>query len=234
MAHLKSRTNCPPNGFQYRQPETGWHTEAWDFNSIVVAVVNHRRSNSRFSLNMDPAQVAEDVDVQNAARCLSMQGGENYVVMAAVGEQSIPKPSPLRKLAAAAAGFVGGANQIKAGVQVLYDWLGGGADPVAPELATQRAEICARCPLNDPGDWRRHFTGPIAERIRLTLEVRKDMKLATEFDDAIGVCSACACPLRLKVHVPISFIEAHTSTTVRQALDEGCWMLKEGLTNDEP
>lgn len=230
MAHLKSRTQCPPNGFQYRQPETGWHIEGWDFNSIVVAVINHRRANPRHSLNSSPQQVADDIDVQNAARCLAMQGGEIYVVSVPVGEDTqAPKPSPLRKLAGAAAGFVGGASKLNAGVQVLFEWLGEGAQTVGTEAAGMRAAVCAQCPLNQEGSWTRFFTGPISERIRTTLEMRKEMKVETQFDDQLGVCSACACPLKLKVHVPIEFIKAHASEAVKSALAENCWMRTEGI-----
>lgn len=229
MAHLKSRMNCPPNGFQYRQPETGWHTQAWDFNSVVVAVVNHRRANSRHSLNANPEQVAEDVDVQNAARCLAMTGAEAFVAMAPVGEPQPPKSSPLRKLVQAGAEFVGGGSKLKAGVQVLFDWLGDGATTVPATLAASRAQTCSLCPLNQNGDWTAHFTGPISERIRTTLEMRKEMKIATSFDDSLGVCKACACPLKLKVHVPMEFIKTHASEAVKSALAPDCWMRKEGV-----
>jgi hypothetical protein len=229
MAHLKSRMNCPPNGFQYRQPETGWHTQAWDFNSVVAAVVNHRRANSRFSLNSNPAQVAEDVDVQNAARCLAMTGADGFVAMAPVGGDDSPKFLPLRKLAGAAAGFVAGVKQMHAGVQVLVDWLGDGAETVPAALAAERAKVCSLCSLNQGGDWSAHFTGPISERIRTTLEMRKEMKIETSFDDALGVCAACACPLKLKIHVPMNFISAHAIPKMRSDLDPGCWMIAEGL-----
>lgn len=228
MAHLKSRTQCPPGGFQYRQPETGWHTEAWDFNSVVVAVVNHRRANSRLSLNPNPNQVAEDVDVQNAARCLAMPGADGYVVSAPVGETQSPKLSPLRRLAGAAAGFAGTGSKLKAGVQVLFEWLGEGAQTVGAKQAGIRAAVCVTCPLNQKGDWTRHFTGPIAERIRTTLEMRQEMSIETPFDNDLGVCSACACPLKLKVHVPMEFIEAHMSDQVKDALVPNCWMRGEG------
>jgi len=229
MAHLKSRMNCPPNGFQYRQPETGWHTQAWDFNSVVVAVVNHRRANSRHSLNANPEQVAEDVDVQNAARCLAMTGAEAFVAMAPVGDPQPPKISKLRKLSAVAAEFVGNGKQIKAGVQLLFDWLGDGAVTVPSPLAAERAKVCGLCHLNQNGDWTAYFTGPISERIRTTLEMRKEMKIQTSFDDSLGVCKACACPLKLKIHVPVEFIKAHASAAMKADLAPGCWMTAEGV-----
>ena len=230
MAHLKSRTECPPSGFKYRQPETGWSTEAWDFNTVVAAVVNHRRANVRLSLNPAPAVVAEDVDVQNAARCLSMKGADGFVVFEPMGgESTFPKFSPLRRLAGAAAGFVQGGSKLKSGVQLLYEWLGEGAETVPAEQSEMRAAVCVQCPLNQPGDWTRHFTGPISERIRITLEVRKEMKIETKFDDKLGVCSACACPLKLKVHVPMEFILAHQLEVVKTALAENCWMRTEAV-----
>jgi hypothetical protein len=229
MARLKSRTQSPPNGFQYRQAETGWSTSAWDFNSIVTAVINHRRANARLSLNANPQQVAEDVDVQNAYRCLAMKGAEDFVMSEQVGVPELPKSTPLRRLVGAAAGFAESGSRLKAGVQLLYEWLGEGAQTVPADQAEKRAAVCVICPLNQAGDWTRHITGPVSEKIRTTLEMRREMKIETTLDDRLGVCSACLCPLKLKVHVPMQFILPHMQDEVFDALEENCWILGDAV-----
>ena len=93
-------------------------------------------------------------------------------------------------------------------------------------MADSRAAICATCPRNDGGDFTAYFTKPIADRIRTQLEIRGDLQLRTSHDEKLTVCSACDCPLKLKVWVPIEHIMLHTADDVRAKLDPRCWILK--------
>ena len=68
------------------------------------------------------------------------------------------------------------------------------------------------------------FTIPTSELIRKQLSMRQDMALKTESDEKLGVCNACGCPLKLKVHVPASHIKKHTSEAVKRELDPRCWI----------
>jgi len=97
---------------------------------------------------------------------------------------------------------------------------------VEQTLADSRAAICADCPKNDGGDFTAYFTEPIANKIRTQLEIRGDLQLRTPSDEKLTVCSACDCPLKLKVWVPLDHILAHTSPEVKTKLDPRCWILK--------
>ena len=58
-------------------------------------------------------------------------------------------------------------------------------------------------------------------------EVTVLLSLATAVDDQLGSCTACICPLKLKVHCPADYIQAHLKPAVKAQLDPRCWMLSE-------
>lgn len=109
---------------------------------------------------------------------------------------------------------------------MLLDWLGSGGKPAEQSLADSRAAICSTCPRNDGGDFTAFFTKPIADKIRTQLEIRGDLQLRTPHDETLTVCSACDCPLKLKVWVPMEHILAHTSEDTKTKLDPRCWITK--------
>ena len=113
------------------------------------------------------------------------------------------------------------------GTGLLVDWLGSGGNAVAPDLASQRALVCCGCPLNSRAPLTDWFTVPASEGIRKELSRRSDLKLATAVDDQLGTCTACICPLKLKVHCPADYIQAHLKPAVKAQLDPRCWMLSE-------
>lgn len=161
---------------------------------------------------------------------------ENYTVQRCLAgrwldwlllDAPFPEATPSYQKKTLLAGVVGGVARVKAGIGVLLEWLGDGGQPVDPALAVARASVCATCPKNDGGDFKAYFTKPIADRIRLQLEMRGEMQLRTSHDDKLTVCSACDCPLKLKVHVPIDYVLRHTSNSTRSNLDPRCWILSE-------
>lgn len=123
---------------------------------------------------------------------------------------------------------------VAAGAATLSDWLGSGGKPVPQELANGRAETCAGCPKNMPGDWTSFFTLPAADLIRRQLAKRTELSVSTPLDDRINVCSACYCPLKLKVHCPIEHIQARMPDAVKNELAPDCWVLREINLNQIP
>ena len=222
MVHLKSRTQCPPNGFIYVQKETGWRGEGWDFNTLCQQVRQHRQQNPRLKLNTDPATIQGEVDTQNAVRVAGMPGTESYLLL----DDSSPKSFPPQ--------LVQAASRLAAGVKSLNDWLGAGAKPVDSTLANARAFVRATCPQNQEGDFTRWFTKPASELIRRWIGSRKDLNMSTPSDGKLGVCLACACPLKLKVHVPIEHILKQIPAESKSALDPRCWILEEEPHEEVP
>jgi hypothetical protein len=186
-----------------------------------------RKSNpflcERHGWRTDTAGVEAEVEAYNVARCIN-GGWLDFVLPDEPGQIPTYTPPAEKKRPQ---GVVGGVKRVAAGVALLVDWLGSGGKPVASALAENRAKVCASCPANNGGDWKAYFTEPIAEKIRTQLEMKNDLQLRTARDAELTVCSACDCPLQLKVHVPLDYILEHTSQDTLTRLDPRCWILSE-------
>lgn len=167
--------------------------------------------------------IENEVDAYNAARCIA-HGWTDWVwpddPAAPVATYTPPHEKKKR------VPVVAGVKRVAAGVALLLEWLGSGGKAVDPVLAEKRAAVCADCPKNDGGDWKAYFTEPVAAKIRTQLEIKQDLQLRTAYDERLTVCSACDCPLKLKVHAPMEHILAHTSEDTKTRLDPRCWILK--------
>lgn len=226
MARLKSLTAHPPYGFQFLQPETGQNTPfVGSFNHVVEQTMMLRQANSflaeRHGWRVDLAGVEHDVEQYNVARMIA-GGWPEFIVQDEPSNAPVYTPPPAQKKTGVAVASI---KHVAAGVAVLLEWLGHGAKAVPQELADKRASICAGCPKNNGGDFTAYFTKPIADKIRTQLEIRGDLQLRTPYDDKLTVCSACDCPLKLKVWVPIEHILSHTSEVTKNQLDPRCWIL---------
>lgn len=226
MLRLKSRVNAPIGGFIFIDaPISAVPMEEWGFTGLVMNVINRRLSNPRFGLSTDFNTVAGEVDLQNAQRMQTINGGSNYITDDGVGGAAPPPPFPPAHRSGLQS--VAGRSDVMAGAAVLMEWLGAGGMPVAPELSESRAQICAACPRNGSGDWTTYFTAPAAAIIRRQLVQKDGLAVSTTVDARLGVCKACSCPLKLKVHTPLAHILGHTREEVKAQLDPRCWMLSE-------
>jgi hypothetical protein len=230
MSRLKSRELFIPGGFRFLQPETNFQPRPFQsFASVVGVVVAHRRGNATLAAkySTDPDAVAEEVDRFNTRLCQS-QGWSNYITGdeggAYVPKSQTPSQSSQNELAVAA-------NKIRniwSGVKALNSWIDSGEPSVAIEIAEKRAARCAACPLNGQGDFTRWFTRPAAAAIAKQIEKLQSRKLSTTLDDKLGICEACSCPMRLKVHAPWKFIKEQLTDPVIAELRKGnnCWIIE--------
>lgn len=230
MAKLKSLTAHPPYGFQFLQPETGQANPfSGSFNYVVEQTMILRNANpflaERHGWRLDAAGVENDVEQHNVARMLA-GGWLDFLIM-----DGTNPPAPLyvmpEKKTHPWGSVAAKARNVAAGVGVLLDWVGSGGKPVEQPLADSRAAICADCPKNDGGDWMAYFTKAITDKIRTQLEIRDDLQLRTPYDEKLTVCSACDCPLKLKVWVPLDHILDHTSEETKTKLAPQCWITSE-------
>jgi hypothetical protein len=229
MLRLKNRRQAIPNGFHYVQRESGWDnskvapTTVWDFNALCRAIQSHRAANPALKLNTNLTAIEAEVDAVNSARIAAIPGAAaEYLQDVGSAPASFPQ-APAHSLSQ----VVAAAKAVSAGAKTVLDFEGSGDSPVSNEQATTRAEVCTACPKNEAGGLSRFFTIPAAAAIKAQLERAHEMKLTTTFDDKLNVCSACLCPLKLKIHFPIAFIVKHMSEEVKAKLDKGCWILKE-------
>jgi len=226
MATLKNRQNQIPNGFKYRQAETGWTAPPWSsFETIVRGVMAHRMGNPALARKhkwaMDYETVAYEVDAYNAALCES-HGWLDFVVSK---NAEPPKFQPLQS-ERPGAGFVGAVKRSVTGIKSVAEWLGSGLKPVAQDVADKRAAVCVVCPLNVKGNWLQKLEASAADKVRSLMEVRNDLKLRTSHDANLGSCAACDCALQLKTWQPMDLIQKNTNSETRSKLDKSCWILK--------
>lgn len=220
MVRLKSRYQCPVGGFQFVDaPISDQPIQTWDFNEMVRIVQARRQQNPRFNLPTDQRAIEAEVDLQNAMRMLSISGAQSYIT-------DVGPPPPNFTLPPSRS-WRNAVGAVKQGSATLLDWLGDGGVPVPKEQSAKRALVCTACPLNGKGDWLSIFTKPVQELIQAQLSVKHDLNISTPYDEQLGVCNACACPLKLKVHTPIQHIGKHLSSDVKNKLDKGCWILPE-------
>jgi len=231
---LKSRRIFPPGGWAFFQPQTGWNARPGaTFEETVRELIKHRSANPRFNLSTDFDEVAAELDQYT---CLRLGNNPEYCA-SALGEDLSKKaesPLPWRTAAAGLEAGVAAVKKVGAGVGALLDWLGEGGNPVDSKLAEHRAGVCAVCPLNQQADLTSFFTAPASNLIRKQIEIRKGLRLETTHDEKLGVCGACACPLRLMVHAPLAHKLRHMTPAALSRLDPACWVLSEKAPYPQP
>lgn len=111
------------------------------------------------------------------------------------------------------------------GAATLAEWFGEGRQPVRPEVAEWRASVCAGCPLNERGGWRERW----GEYCYTLAGIRNWLRTGghqTQNDTLLHTCSACDCPLKIKVHCPLDVILKHMKKETFEKLHPHCWMRK--------
>lgn len=120
------------------------------------------------------------------------------------------------------------ARYLANGAQAWIEFLGPEQKPVAIEIATRRAAICANCPLNRPAKgWIDTISKVAAKATKAYFRIKDDLKLRVDGEEKLGICDACWCPLKLKIHMPINHIVEHTEDEVMADLHKDCWILRE-------
>ncbi len=227
---LISRQRSIPFGFRFYQPEINYRANRnASFDQVVKGLIYARQANPvqlrKHKWSLDYNIVAEEVDEFNARLCQS-HGWDNFISVPQV--PTIPKvqpPNQAKALASLKAAAVAG-KELVAGAKTLVEFLDSGEAPVSAELSEHRAIVCSTCPKNEPGDFTKWFVRPAAELIKQQIEKAQARKLSTPRDDQLNLCTACHCPLKLKVHVPIDWITKRLSEEQMVKLMEApaCWI----------
>lgn len=225
MIRLRDRNRFIPGGFRFIQPQLPrWSVTPWSsFDTCVQQIIQMRQANPLISANnglsTDKATVEDELDAYNARICQEMKWSD-YIWDGPVGSDPPPKSTLLSQLAQSAA-------RVAAGVSTIKEWDIEGGELVPQAQAEDRAKTCVPCPKNGSAiltDW---FTVPAAELIKAQLEKRNEKKIRTANDPLLGTCTACACPLKLKVHTPLSVVLEKIRPDDKAQLDPNCWILKE-------
>ncbi len=229
MPRLKSRNNMPPISFRFLQPETGWDSTKVlpgtpSLRVVATALIDHRRGNKFYAdkngWSMDYETVVNEVDSYTAL--LNEKAGYFEFVEGADPPKTMPLPAGVFRTVAA------GAKQVVGGVKAWLEMFGPTGHPVAHELAEERALVCINCPKHDADlGWIGKFEVEAAKVIRTQLGIKHDMKLATTQDAKLGLCTACLCPMVIKVHAPLDFALERMDDETKAKLHPECWMMVE-------
>lgn len=221
------RHTFPNGGWFFRQPQTAWVNPMAmvSFNESVKAIVKHRLANkaitAKHGLSTDPRAVGDELERYTRIRLgIPLPAPPSFF-------QQSRSPSQNAEGAAAGDKWYRPIARTTTGIVTLADWLGRDGKPVAKELSEARATQCIACPKHGEGDFLSLFTRPIADLIRRQYEERKQLKLSTSKDDTLNYCTACECPLKLKVHVPVEYIRKHIKQPELDKLVPECWILRE-------
>jgi hypothetical protein len=216
----------PPQGWRFRQPETGWTAPGGQtFGQVVEAIIAHRQQNPRFKLSTDRATVENELDDYT---CAILKNDEHWCVGSTVASFSVPLPAfpKLEEARRSAAGGVKFLANTKVGIKTWMEWFGHGI-PVSRTQAEERGNVCVSCPLNQKGNLMDRFTKAAADEILAIFAAMNDLNLHTSNEAHLHVCQGCSCPLRAKCWVPFDVIAKHMKEETWGKLDPACWMLKE-------
>lgn len=226
MQKLKSREKqIPGGGFDFRQPEINWHARKVlglhpSLSRVANAVISARQSSPHYvqkhGWSLDLNTVLDEVEAFNVRRCQA-NGWMNFLTEVGGAPPPFNQAQSLanqKQLNAA----VEKVKKLWAGVKTINDWMDSEEPPVEMALAEQRAATCVGCILNGQGDFTAWFTVPAAGAIKRQLERLAQRKISTTLDDKLNICTACLCPMRVKVHTPIKYIVPHLSAEVTAAL----------------
>lgn len=219
-----SRTQTPPGGWQFYQPQTKWSAPtpiASTFDQTVILIIKHRQANPavtvKNNLSTDKAVVGNELEEFTRARLN-------------LGPAVLPKtmpPAATPSMSGAVQGAVAAVKKIAAGAALLMEWDESGLPPEPAAVAEARAAICDGCPKNDKGkSLTEYFTVPVANLAQKRFQRLQELNLTTSHDAELNVCQACLCPLRLKVHTPMQLILKRLKPEQRAELDPRCWILK--------
>lgn len=218
-----NRHQTPPNGWQFRQPETGWTAPtpvSSTFSQTVELIIAHRKHNPAVTAKHKLATNREAVGTELERYTRKRLGLPEASSLGPFWES----PSPFGLGGKDVAGdSLSGLKRAAQGSAIPIDWLRSGGMPVARELANKRAAICLECPKHEKGEW---YTIAAGELIKATIEARSDIKLETDYDDQLQSCGVCSCLLRAKVHCPLDIIVSKTKPAILAAFPSNCWVAK--------
>jgi hypothetical protein len=231
MPRLKNRQQQVPNGLSFYLAETKWRPPRYaSFDAIVMGLIGVLNANKEVARKLgwpiDYKFLANVVDEYNAAICQQM-GWTDYISADGGQPAAVPFQAPAPSRSPASPTPAANLKRLAAGAETIVEWIASGAEAVPGSQANERAAVCVACPLNAQGQLTDFFTIKASDAIRKAYQQRSDWNLTTLHDEKLGVCSACSCPMRLKVHMGLALILKRLSPEAKGSLHPQCWILSE-------
>lgn len=218
---LKSLTNMPPGGYTYTQPQT-----QLQFRQLIPLPEQARLvSAHRVANGLQNPTIAEAmVDIENWT-CVRLNNDPEWCISDAQKKTASHQFASL--LGRGVQAVAESVSKAVTGARILYEWFGEGGKPVEQALAQRRADCCVACPKNSTD---RTWLSGLSEVAHEHLEHRSSIGMKVDREDLLGVCTVCACPMKLKIHTPIHLVAKHTTGTTMADLDNiptACWVRDE-------
>jgi hypothetical protein len=201
----------PPNGWRYRQPESGLEFRHYSRDAFFKEIQSHRLANG-YEITPDwKERIESDICREHMAEwgagiCRRVQHlGERKAISFAAAQSFL---------------------------NTMGSWLiqtAKGEDAfVSQEEADRRARICVTCPNNIHSFG--GSCGSCADRIMRAL-LHVVGKRSTRYDHNLGACAICSCSLAAAVHVPLAPQRAGLSEELKVEFRAIPWCWKK---NDDP
>ncbi len=199
MALLKFRSEVPPLGFWYIQPQSFLRIDGESLKDTAEKVIAHRKYKGFTPI--DYPTVVLEVERQICSRlgtfhCQPEKGETTWA--------PVPMESTMLSV-----------GSVKAASKAAWEWVSSGRELVSEELAKSRAAKCRGCPINQP------LTGCKCSSVFKIIEkvVPKEKRL-----DGLGVCVICQCSLPAKVWLPRNVVDAsNDGRKLKFPQDGSCW-----------
>lgn len=124
--------------------------------------------------------------------------------------------------------FIDRVKAIPRGIETISEWLYNGTCPVDPATAQRRADVCLKCPHNQPGGV---LSNVVASAIKRHLELKAKLGFRVLGEKSLYECDICRCQNRLKIWVPIETLSQHSSPD--DNFPSYCWQITEQHDNPD-
>jgi hypothetical protein len=200
LMRLKTYREVPPEFYRYCSPETGNWIRKWNVGDWVGEAKRDLERNG-FPVPIDLQAQMED------QLCKTLPPG-----WCEYDDPARPRVNTNLTWA-----------DVETASKTFLDWAGEGRPLVEQGEAERRASICARCYLNVRAGGCGQSCRAIIRALAGLFVNRK-----TSVDAQLNNCAACKCWMSVKVHFPLTTIEAYDTPNLQVLLPSHCWLKKDG------
>jgi hypothetical protein len=202
MLRLRDKGRGIPGGFQYHQSETDTVIHGPHWWGLVDSVLAHRRANK---LRV-PVMFEDEIESQVALRVHQVAPDLVFDEDAQIVHRYVPQPRRWNW------------NDVLQFTATIGDSVLHGSPRVGPEIAAERAAVCAGCQYNVAiAGCAGCGTNAIASLIgRLAAGT-------TPSDGALKACEFCGCFNKAAVWFPVDLLQRHMTPEVMESLPDFCW-----------
>ena len=193
MLRIREKQTTPPDGWRYKQRESGKLITATSLPNLIAAVREHRIANGY------PMQMDMELEIEEG-------------VCKEVPEACHEKPSDLIPQRLTIANVV--AFTVTLGESILK-----GNPRVEREEANRRAIICSDCEANV----RAEGCGGCNNSRLDAIIAKVTGTEPTDYDNKLESCKYCGCLNRAQVWFPLDILQNHIKPEIREALPAHCW-----------